>query len=147
VAPALQVSGVVAVVTGADLTEANIYCAGLGGQPYPPLAVDEVLYVGHPLVAVVARNRAQAEDALDAVVVDYEPLPAVVDPVQALAEGAPRVFSKAESNLCFHLEHTPEGLDALFAEAACVVRGMMSAEGLESSMVSIPKTWWWRGWR
>ncbi|MCL6563076.1 MAG: xanthine dehydrogenase family protein molybdopterin-binding subunit [Firmicutes bacterium] len=123
VTPALQVSGVAAVVTGADLTEANIYCAGLGGQPYPPLAVDEVLYVGHPLVAVVARSRAQAEDAIDAVVVEYEPLPAVVDPVEALAEGAPRVFSQAESNLCFHLEHTPEGLDALFAEAACVVRG------------------------
>ena len=48
--------------------------------PHPLLAVDEVRYVGQPVAAVVGETRALAEDAAERVEVDYEPLPAVVDP-------------------------------------------------------------------
>ena len=48
--------------------------------PHPPLAVDEVRYVGQPVAVVVGETRALAEDAAERVEVDYEPLDAVVDP-------------------------------------------------------------------
>jgi aerobic carbon-monoxide dehydrogenase large subunit len=54
-----------------------------------PLAEGKVLYVGQPVVAIVAETREQAQDAAEAVVVEYEELPAVVDPRQAVEAGAP----------------------------------------------------------
>ena len=55
----------------------------------PPLAVDKVRFVGDTIAVVVAETRAAAADAVEAVVVDYDPLPAVVDMEDALAPGAP----------------------------------------------------------
>ena len=52
--------------------------------PRPPLAEDEVRFVGDPVVLVVAESRAVAEDASELVVVDYEPLPAIVDYLEML---------------------------------------------------------------
>ncbi|MBX5466135.1 MAG: xanthine dehydrogenase family protein molybdopterin-binding subunit [Firmicutes bacterium] len=120
--PAERAAGVVAVLTGQELEAAQIRYAGFAGQPIAPLAVDEVLYVGHPIAAVVAHSRRQAEDAVELIAVDYEPLPAVVDPLAALAEGAPLANSRAASNVCFHLEHQPAEIDQLFQEADLIVR-------------------------
>jgi carbon-monoxide dehydrogenase large subunit len=77
--------------------------------------------VGEPIVAVVAETAAQAEDAVDAVVVDYEPLPAVVDPEAALAAGAPLQFEELGTNLAAGMRDAPE-TDPL-AGADLVVRG------------------------
>ncbi|MDQ7904634.1 xanthine dehydrogenase family protein molybdopterin-binding subunit [Phytohabitans sp. ZYX-F-186] len=63
------------------------------------LAVDKVRYVGDPVAAVVADSLADAEAALDAIDVDYEILPAVVDAEDALAEGAPTVFDEWGDNV------------------------------------------------
>src|ERR671925_89400 len=65
----------------------------------PALAGDTVRFLGEPVAVVVARTRAQALDAVEAVAVDYEPLPVVVDPLAAAAEGAPLLFPEAGSNL------------------------------------------------
>ena len=82
--------GVVAVFTAADLEH-----LGLVPHPSPAfpaamrrpfLAIDVVRYVGEPVVAVVAEDRLAAADAADLVLVDYEPLPVVVDPVAALRD-------------------------------------------------------------
>ncbi|HET7095586.1 MAG TPA: xanthine dehydrogenase family protein molybdopterin-binding subunit, partial [Thermomicrobiales bacterium] len=93
--------GVLGVFTAADLD-------GVGGVPvagnlnipeHPPLASDRVRFVGDPLVAVVAEDRMRAEDALAAVAIDYEPLPAVVDARAALEPDAPLVHDEFGTNV------------------------------------------------
>ncbi|CAN7658657.1 xanthine dehydrogenase family protein molybdopterin-binding subunit [Caballeronia sp. LjRoot34] len=63
------------------------------------LAVDVVRWVGQPIAAVVARSLADAEAAASKIVVDYEPLPALLDVEEAAKEGAPRVFPEWDDNL------------------------------------------------
>ena len=58
---------------------------------YYPMAVDKVRFVGEPVVMVAAGDRYTAEDALDVIEVEYDPLPPVVDPLDALDDGAPLV--------------------------------------------------------
>ena len=68
-----------------------------------PLAKDTLRHVGEPIAMVVAESRYVAEDALDDIVVDAEPLPAVVELEAALAPGAPRVHDHLASNLAAHV--------------------------------------------
>jgi len=99
--------GVVAAYTGADLKGkvGLVPCAagmeGLKVPDHPCLAVDKVCYVGEPVAAVVARDRYVARDAADLIEVDYEPLPAVVDPEKALAAGSPLIHEKLGDNVAF----------------------------------------------
>ncbi|MEA3054888.1 MAG: aerobic carbon-monoxide dehydrogenase large subunit, partial [Actinomycetota bacterium] len=67
----------------------------------PVFAATKVRFVGDIVAAVVAESRAQAVDAAEAVIVDYEPLPAVVDPTAAMAPDAPLLFEEFGSNVCF----------------------------------------------
>jgi CO/xanthine dehydrogenase Mo-binding subunit len=97
--------GVALVLTAADLGELNQPGPLLIPHPmllHPrtqrPLAIEEVRYVGEPVAFVVADDRYRAEDALAAIRVDYEPLPAVIDPVEALRDGAPRVHADVPTN-------------------------------------------------
>ena len=99
--------GVVAAYTGADLKGkvGLVPCAagmeGLKVPDHPCLAVDKVCYVGEPMAAVVARDRYVARDAADLIEIDYEPLPAVVDPEKALAAGSPLIHEKLGDNVAF----------------------------------------------
>ena len=87
----------------------------------PPLADGVVRFVGDIVAAVAAETRAQAVDAAEMVVVDYDPLPTVVDPEAALAEGAPVLFADHGSNVAieFNFGEDPE----LLADADVVVHG------------------------
>ena len=97
-AEALAMPGVLAVVTAPDLAGdglGDIPCAvpvkGPGGQPMPSpgrplLARDRVRFVGEPVAMVVAETLAQARDAVESVLVDYAPLPAVAAIEDAVAE-------------------------------------------------------------
>jgi carbon-monoxide dehydrogenase large subunit len=67
----------------------------------PVFATGRVRFVGDIVAAVVAESRAQAVDAAEAVVVDYDPLPAVLAPMDALAPDAPVLFPEHGSNVCF----------------------------------------------
>ena len=67
--------------------------------PRYPLARHKVRYVGEPVAVVVARTRAEAEDAAERVSIEYEPLPAVIDTEAALAPEAPRLFEELDSNV------------------------------------------------
>jgi carbon-monoxide dehydrogenase large subunit len=69
----------------------------------PILARDKVLHQGEPIAAVVAESRYIAEDALNDILVDYEPLPAVVDLEQALQPGSALVHEDLDSNLAAHV--------------------------------------------
>jgi carbon-monoxide dehydrogenase large subunit len=88
-----------------------------------PLAEDKVLYVGQPVVAVVAETRVQAQDAADLVRVAYEDLPCVVDPRKALKPGAPQLWEQASGNVAAEASYgSQEAVDKAFAEAAHVTR-------------------------
>jgi carbon-monoxide dehydrogenase large subunit len=91
--------------------------------PHTPLARDAVRYVGQPIAAVIAQDRYRARDATELVLVDYEPLPAVVDPEGALDPQAPRVHPTLDSNLAYEHRWSVGDVDGAFARAAHIVRG------------------------
>lgn len=92
---------------------------GGGAKPlrWWPLAVDKVRFVGEPVAVAVATSRELAEDALDAVRVCYEDLPAVCDAREALAPGAPLLFPEWKTNEMMHLSWSTPGLDRALASA------------------------------
>ena len=121
---ALTMPGVAAALVNADLGVPSFHTFGVAlnkACARPPLAEGKVRFVGDPVVAVLADTAAQAADAADAVVVDYEPLPAVVDPEAALEPGAPVQFDELGSNLAAGLLDADDG-DVLEG-ADIVVRG------------------------
>jgi carbon-monoxide dehydrogenase large subunit len=90
--------------------------------PRPAFARDKVCHVGDVVAAVVAESRLAAEDAAEAVEVEYEPLPAVATPRDAVASGAPLVHEQFGSNLVFEIERGDRArTDAAMAAAAKVV--------------------------
>jgi len=99
--------GVLAVVTGNDLEpdpgplplrDPPPWPPRLAAALQPPLARDRVRYAGEPLAVVLADDPYRAEDALEAIAVEVSPLPAVVDPVEALAPGAPQLHPGVPRN-------------------------------------------------
>lgn len=99
------------------------YAAGLR-RPVPEYAsaIEKVRYVGEPVAAVAARDRATAEDALELVSVEYDPLPPVVDPREAMREGAPLVFEELGSNTAWQGGLTYGDIEAAFRGADKIVR-------------------------
>ncbi|MDP6343378.1 MAG: xanthine dehydrogenase family protein molybdopterin-binding subunit [Alphaproteobacteria bacterium] len=116
--------GVVGVVTGAELREHLNPLASAVRAPmaYYPIAIDKVRYAGEPVALVAAEDRYLAEDAAEAIEVDYQPLDAVVDPLAALATEAPVLHEEAGGNLVHHRQFAYGDPEAAFAEAAEVVR-------------------------
>jgi aerobic carbon-monoxide dehydrogenase large subunit len=112
---AAAMPGVAGIFTGPDLAEKllPLPCIWIPGgveSHFPPhpygvpgagtvLAMDRVRYIGEPVVAVVAENRYQAHDALAAIEITYDPLPTVIDPREALADGAPQLHDAVPHNL------------------------------------------------
>jgi len=120
--------GVIAAFSGADLADE------LGSLPtawpvtpdmvspaHPPIAVDEVRYVGDAVAVVVARDRYSAADALEAISVDYDPLPAVTDMESALTAGSPLVHQDKGTNRCYDWPFAGGDYDAARAQADVVV--------------------------
>ncbi|MEP6678793.1 MAG: xanthine dehydrogenase family protein molybdopterin-binding subunit, partial [Betaproteobacteria bacterium] len=125
--------GVVAVYTGADLEGVNgLPCGWLitsvDGTPMkePPhhvLAKGKVRHVGDQLALVIAETIEQAKDAAELIDVDYEVLPAVVNPADALKPGAPQIHDEAPGNKCYTWAIGDKAaVDAAFATAAHVTR-------------------------
>jgi carbon-monoxide dehydrogenase large subunit len=115
--------GVVLVATHATLGLADVQGFIMLPAAFnrPPLANDVVRFVGDMVAVVVAESRAQAVDAAEAVVVDYDPLPVVVDPEAALAEDATLLFPEHGTNLAIEFDF---GTDpTIFDEAEVVVEG------------------------
>jgi aerobic carbon-monoxide dehydrogenase large subunit len=115
--------GVVAVYTAADLGVAphHQFMALNAACARPPLAEAKVRFVGEAVAVVAAETKAAATDAAEAVIVDYTVLPAVIDPEEALAAGAPIQFDTLGTNLAAGTRDPPDG-DPL-AGADVVVRG------------------------
>ncbi len=125
-APALAVPGVLAVITGKDLDAAGLaWMPTLMSDKQMVLPVDAVLYQAQEVAGVVADSRYAAADGMAAVMVDYEPLPVVVDPKKALEPGAPIVrFDREEkSNRIWHWEAGDRAAtDRAFQQAEVVVQ-------------------------
>jgi carbon-monoxide dehydrogenase large subunit len=121
--------GVVAVLTAQDLAgRVNPLVAvskmpNYYATPIVPLACGKVRYVGEPVVGVVAHDRYQAEDALERISIDYEPLPAVVDAEVAARAGAPLLHEEAGTNVLVSREFKRGDIDAEFSSAAFRVQG------------------------
>jgi 2-furoyl-CoA dehydrogenase large subunit len=111
--------GFAAVITGADVAALSSPLVPVLRAPLEgwPIAVERVRYVGEPVAVVVAADRYLAEDALDLIEIEYEPLPAVVDPLTALASGAPTLHDKLGSNVASDRSFRYGDPDAAFAAA------------------------------
>jgi aerobic carbon-monoxide dehydrogenase large subunit len=126
---ARKAPGVVAVFTADDLSAtvkpllATSRMKGYHATPILPLAREKVRYVGEPVVGVVADSRYRAEDALELIEIDFEPLPFVSDALEAIKDGAPRLHEEAASNIIVSREFARGEVDAAIEAAPVRVKG------------------------
>ena len=122
---ALDHPGVYAIITGEDVAQSTRPQRGRVPLPNSPrvyaIAYEQVRYVGEPVVGIAAVDRATAEDAADLVHVEYEPLPPVLDPEEALKPDAPLVFEEIGSNVLWHNTFPYGDVEAAFAGADTIV--------------------------
>jgi len=131
---ALKMPGVVGVLTGQQIVDdkiGNLICGwaitskdgtGMKMGAWPAMAPETVRFVGQAVAVVVAETKNQAKDAAEAVVVNYEELPAVPDIRAAIKPGAPQLHPEAPGNVIYDWVIGDEGAtDAAFKSAANVV--------------------------
>lgn len=125
---ALKAPGVVGSLTGEELARlvGPMPCwEGFVGDwaKYPdyPMAVEKVRFSGEPVVAIAALERYLAEDAVDLIEVDYEPLPPITDPERAMESDSPLVFEQMGTNVCFHRTFPYGDVDGAFRQADFVL--------------------------
>ncbi|MDX2068657.1 MAG: xanthine dehydrogenase family protein molybdopterin-binding subunit [Haliscomenobacter sp.] len=133
---ALAHPGVVAIFTGKDIAATGINGVPAGWQvnfkdgttmkepPHPLLVADRVKHVGDGIAVVIAEDLATARDAADLIEIDYEVLPAVTNPAEAIKAGAPQVHDNAPNNICFDWElgNPKAEVDAAIAASHHVTR-------------------------
>jgi aerobic carbon-monoxide dehydrogenase large subunit len=128
---ARQAPGVVAVITGADLATltrplAPTHGSGVRASEHTALCIDKVRFVGDLVALVIAESRAQGEDALELIAVDYQVLPAVATIDDALAPDASPIFDEDPQgdvpNVVWRGTTTWGDVDGAFASAARVIR-------------------------
>jgi carbon-monoxide dehydrogenase large subunit len=135
VSQARVLPGVSLVLTAAEMNAAGITHIPPGVQMsgpgeakpiiprYPPLAEDRVRYVGQPIACVIAETKAAAKDALEAIALEIDPLPAVTTASRAAAPGAVQIHDEAPGNIAYRFHHgDPAKVAAAFARAAHVTR-------------------------
>jgi len=132
---ALDLPGVVAIYTAEDtaadklghlpaLSEIKDPAGNRHREPpHPPMPVGKVRFVGDLVAMIVAGTLEQGRDAAEALVVDYEPLPAVITAAQALAPGAPQLHDEVPGNLMCRWERgDAQATEAAFARAAHITQ-------------------------
>lgn len=143
---ALELPGVVAVLTGADL-EGKVkpllepageaggedWGGNTAGTTWRALAVGTVNYAGEAVAVVVAEDAYASEDGAELVSVEYDTMPAVVDPEAALAKGSQKVHDYLESNLASHHAVRSGDVDKAFKRAAEVVKVKLLNQRLSPS--------------
>ncbi len=131
---AAALPGVRAVITGGDFPGIKY-----GNLPqtrdYLPLAVDTVRYIGEEVAAVAAIDEDTAEEALDLLSVEYEPLAAVFDPVEAMAAGAPLLHDGAAANISAQTAFEFGDVEAAFSSAAYVREDEFHTQAVKQGML------------
>ena len=132
VVDAIELDGVVEVLTGADLAGKlpDLPIRPMGDRSvdefnppeHPVLAQDKVCYVGQPVAVVVAKNPYLARDGAELVTVDYEPLIPVVNPVDAANEDVPVIHPHLGTNVAMRSVQEGGNIEKAFAQAAHIVR-------------------------
>jgi aerobic carbon-monoxide dehydrogenase large subunit len=128
-APARAAPGVIAVFTAGDFdgtvkpVVATSRMANYYATPILPLARGKVRYVGEPVVGIIAESRYTAEDALDLIAIDYEPLPFVTDPEEAVRPNAPLLHDEAGTNVLVSREFKRGEIDEALSSAPVRVQG------------------------
>ena len=132
VVDAIELDGVVEVLTGADLAGKlpDLPISPMGDRSvdefnppeHPVLAQDKVCYVGQPVAVVVAKNPYLARDGAELVTVDYEPLIPVVNPVDAANEDVPVIHPHLGTNVAMRSVQEGGDIEKAFAQAAHIVR-------------------------
>jgi carbon-monoxide dehydrogenase large subunit len=120
--------GVIAVVDGRQMAEICTpwvgvlgHLEGLKSAPQHALALNKASWAGEPVVAVVARSRAQAEDAAELIEIEWNELPAVADMHKALDEATPVIHPDLGDNLAWRRAFASDNVDEVFDAADCVV--------------------------
>jgi carbon-monoxide dehydrogenase large subunit len=125
---AQRLPGVVAVVTGPEVAA---HCGPLPCVVSMPnlknalrhlLAIDKVRFVGEPIAAVVAETKYIARDAADLIEIDYEPLPAVVDPEKAMDPSSPRLYEEFSDNIAYNFAFETGNTEEAFKNADMIVK-------------------------
>lgn len=155
---ALEMPGVVAVFTGNDLAEFVKPMKGGGSEgggseggasgeqanedledsdtidtpTFWAMARDRTRWIGEAVAAVVATSRYQAEDARDAVEVDYEELPSVVNPEAAMEPGAPLVYDEVRRNIGARWDADHGDIEAAFRDAPVVAKARIRSQRLSA---------------
>ena len=110
---AAAMQGVVTIMTGDEVGHYGVPCGWqvnfkngdiMKEPPHPLLVKDKVRHVGDAVVMVVAESREIAQDAAEAIIIDYEVLPAITDASKAVEAGAPLVHDDVPNNVCFDWE-------------------------------------------
>ncbi|MBN8477730.1 MAG: xanthine dehydrogenase family protein [Burkholderiales bacterium] len=135
VSGAWKIPGVKAILTADDIPEARLL-VGTIKDDTPILAKHKVRYAGEPVVAIAADSVAAADEACLAVVVDYEPLPLVLSPRDALAPGAEKIDDAG--NIIADLNHRMGDIDRGFAEADVVLERTYTIESMDHCFLEPP---------
>ena len=132
---AMSLKGAVATLTGPELPGLTNPMRSRTGYPIKEyaMAVEKAVYAGQPVVAVAAESRGLAEDALDLIQVDYEELPAVVDPEEAMKPGAPRIFKDVVNNTFSSLNLEYGDVKSAFRDADLVIKERFSVHRYSST--------------
>ena len=129
VAEALKIPGVVGILTSKDIHGRNLF--GLIKKDQPLLAQDKVRFAGDPLALVAAKDAEAAQDAMAAIHVAYEDLPAVFDPEEGLEDDAPLIHEGG--NLLLRRTLRKADVDKGLAQSHVVVKRIYNTPLLEQS--------------
>ncbi len=125
---AASLPGVKAVVTAADGHGVK-WGVFKYTQDHPMIAIDKVRYVGEDVAGVAAVDEETAMEALELIEVEYEPLPAVFDPEEAMQEGAPLIHEDYPNNINVHVHIDVGDVEEAFSTAHLVREDTFHAEG------------------
>ncbi|MFH1350228.1 MAG: molybdopterin cofactor-binding domain-containing protein [Pseudomonadota bacterium] len=116
ISKAKRLPGVKGVVTGEDIPDRKYGIVPKARDEYA-LAKEKVRYIGDEVAAVCAIDEEIAEEALELIKVDYEELPAVFDPLEAIKEGAPLIHDDVKNNTSFSIKKDFGNVEKAFAES------------------------------
>ncbi|MEE8109999.1 MAG: xanthine dehydrogenase family protein molybdopterin-binding subunit, partial [bacterium] len=123
-----HLAGVKAVITAEDTPKIKYHFLGHPHEDKYPLAVDKVRFIGDEVAAVAAVDEDTAEEALSLIKVEYEPLPAVFDPEEAVKPGAPLIHEGKEKNIAAHVVRDSGDCEEALRTAPVVVEGRFTTQ-------------------
>jgi len=131
---ALKVPGVKAAISGFDTLGVK-WGVFRYTQDHSMLPTDKVRYIGEDVAAVAAVDEETAMEALSYIKVDYEPLPAVFDPVESMSEGAPQIHDAYKNNINIHVHIDVGEVDKAMKDAYLVREDTFKAAGEAYAMM------------